>query len=530
MNQPRFPFFDSRDGKRCLAFIATLPITHPGQAQALLPEFLAAMRSAPPSPSQYLEVLEMLRSPLAFVQGEVAKQFASRALPLLESEEAAFQRTIALWQAMAKAYAQIAQLGGRDEVVQANLAKICQRCLHYSGLVLIEHYRVRRAFPPGLWLELHGYYETAEEWGIASATVPEPLGMASRTSSCVLTYATTLLIDLANPYARDPCQFSWIFLWAHRFAGLTRLVSVPDNSGCKGYAVDLMADRGLRPVEMTDAVTSVRIFDTSRLAPELQHVLGLLKQGRSPASVGLGDECLQHEANRLLLQLYRPWCLAALPRRYQRSRCSGTLACCFGIESIHFFVSGKEFVQPEHVRLFSRAEMDSLWTFRNQVDPTQPLQQTAARFGYAFENWEVVDSSLNGYRLTRGAAGSRVEHGGLFCLRAPGATHYQLARISWLMQQLDGSLTVGLLLMPGVPEAMAVRPTGAGVSSAEKYDPAFRLGAAPSVKEPATLFIPRGWYYPDRVIEVYTGQVVKVRLTGLVDQGSDFERVSYTGA
>jgi hypothetical protein len=530
MNQPTPPIFDSRDTKRCLAFIATLPITHPAQAQALLPDFLAAIRASPPPPADYLEVMEMLRSPLSFIQGEVAKQFASKALPFGSVEEAAYQRVVALWKAMAKAYAQIAQLGGGDPVIQADLAKICQRCLHYSGLVLVEHYRARRAFEPGVWIELHGYFETAEDWGIATSAVPEPLGAASRTTSCAHTYATTLLMDLANPYARDSCQFAWISLWAQRFARLTRLVAVPEDEGCKGYAVDLMLDQGLRPVEIVDATPSARVFDTSRLGPELQQVLAMLKQGRSPASLGLGDECLQHEANRLLLQLYRPWCLAALPRRYQRSRCSGNLSCCFGIEAIHYFVSGKEFVQPEHVRMFSRADMDSLWTFRSQVDPTQPLHQNAARLGYALESWEVVDSSLNGYRLTRGSAGARIEHGGLFCLKAPGAAQFQLARISWLMQQNDGSLLAGLMLMPGIPEPMAVRPTGPGVSTSEKYTRAFRLGAAPSVKEPATLFVPRGWFYPDRVIEVYAGQQVGVRLTGLLDQGSDFERVSYTGA
>jgi hypothetical protein len=91
-------------------------------------------------------------------------------------------------------------------------------------------------------------------------------------------------------------------------------------------------------------------------------------------------------------------------------------------------------------------------------------------------------------------------------------------------------LLVGLLLMPGNPEPMAVRPTGPGVSPSEKYTHGFRLAATPSLKEPATLFIPRGWFFPDRVIEVYTGQQICVRLTGLLDQGSNFERVSYTGA
>ena len=529
MNQPNWPGFDARDPKRCRSFVATLPINQAAQAQSMLPDFLAAMRHAPPPPREYLEIVEMLRSPLAIIQAEISRHYASKALPFTAAEEDAYQRVVTLWKAMAKAYAQIAQIGGGDPAIQAELAKICQRCIYYSGMVLLEHYRARRAFEPGVWIELHGYYESAEDWGLATAAVADPLAKAVRSTSCANTYATLLLIDLANPYGRDPCHLSWIVLWAQRLAPLTRIEPMTAATG-RGFAVDLMRDEGMRPTDIAEPSPTLRFFDTSGLAPELQQILALLKQGRSPASLGLGDECLQHEANRLLLQLYRPWCLAALPRRYQRARGRGSLLCSYGVEAIHYFVSGSEFKQPDHVRMFSRAEMDSLWTFRNQIDPTQPLYQTAARLGFSLENWDIVDSSLNGYRLVRGPAGNRVEHGSLFCLKTASASQFQLARITWLRLDGEGNLQIGLLLLPGIPDALAVRPTGHGISPSEKYTPAFRLGAVASLKEPASLFLPRGWFYPDRVIEAYIGQQIHVRLTSLLDQGSDFDRVTYTGA
>jgi len=48
-----------------------------------------------------------------------------------------------------------------------------------------------------------------------------------------------------------------------------------------------------------------------------------------------------------------------------------------------------------------------------------------------------------------------------------------------------------------------------------------------ALKAPPTLVLPAGWFKPKRVIEVYVEGHVKVRLTELLDRGSDYERVAY---
>jgi hypothetical protein len=158
------------------------------------------------------------------------------------------------------------------------------------------------------------------------------------------------------------------------------------------------------------------------------------------------------------------------------------------------------------------------------------LHQRAAQLGFAFEHWEIVDSSLNGFRLRRNAAGTRVSHGQLMCLKPPGGEHYVLARMCWLMLETDGTLQAGLQLLPGRPQAVSVRPAGAGISPSERYLRAFLLPAVPELKEPPTLLTPTDWFYPDRVVEIFTDRQVQVRLTRLHEQGADFERIAYAAA
>ena len=67
--------------------------------------------------------------------------------------------------------------------------------------------------------------------------------------------------------------------------------------------------------------------------------------------------------------------------------------------------------------------------------------------------------------------------------------------------RLKDDLFIGIHVLPGVAQGIAVRPTGANVSHSERYVRAFLLPAVPALKEAASLVLPRGWYQPERVVE-----------------------------
>ena len=118
--RPSLPI-DTADARACTALIAGLPLTNAPEAHRLLTTLLTGLSHRPPAAAAYLDVLETARASLAFLQDEIAQRYAARPLPPTPAEGEAFRQVLSLWQAMARAYAQVAQLGSNDRRVQDRL-------------------------------------------------------------------------------------------------------------------------------------------------------------------------------------------------------------------------------------------------------------------------------------------------------------------------------------------------------------------------------------------------------------------------
>lgn len=528
MNLPNTELrIDLSDAQQCMSLIAALPLTKTAYVHDTLSALLEAFKARPLAAPNLLQVLEMARPAVAFAQEEMAGRYAARPVVPGGPDEETLARVLRLWRLMAQAYADVAQLGGDNPEIQNRIALICHRCIHYAGKPILEYFRARQALPHGAWFDLHGYYSTAEEWEIAETPVIEPLNDYSKTQTCAQAFAATLLVDLGTPYSRSPREYAWLASWGQRFSIFTAVRPVDEQCDARAYALDLDQDRGLRPLEAMARGTHMRRLDTTRLSRELHDVVRQLKARKPPGELGLGEGAFEPAASKLLIALYRPWCLNSSPRRFQRHAGGGTAQLCYGFEALHYYVRGAEFVQPAHVRTYSRAEFNEIATFRHQVDPTEGLHVRAAQIQYTAESWSVEDQSVNGFRLVRRGPGERIEHGQLVGMRPPDGDVFLLCEVSWLMYAGDGRLSVGVHVLPGMPAAVAVRPTGPSVSRSEQYVRAFLLPEMPALKEPASLVLPRGWYQPARVLDLYLDRSVEVRLTEVLSQGSNFERVAY---
>lgn len=531
MTDDRQPGADFSDGQHCLSLLSHLPLAKIDQAHETLGALLGGILSAPPPPSECLAVLETARVPLAFVQEQMASRYAQSALPPESAGNEALRAVVALWQAMARAYAQVAQLGGESDEVQRRLALICQRCIHYSGKAIEEHFRARRDVPKGLWSELHGYYATAEEWSIAQTEVAEPMAPSRQKQSCAQAYVAVLLVDLGQPYGRSGRDFAALVRWSERFAAFADLLPADGTSDGRTYGVDLLLDHGPRPLGMLAEVAPserMRRLLASRLADEIRELLNQIKRRVPPAKLGLGGDCLEPACSRLLLSLYRPWCLAASPRRFLRRKASGTARLCFGFEAIHYHVGEAEFVQPAPTGTLAAGEAARPEAGQHQADADGQQRARPAQCGYPTEDWAVADQSVGGFRLLRFGGGARIEHGQLLGLLPPDGGRVLLCQVSWLMYLESGALMIGTYVLPGAPQAVAARLSEVGAEPAEDYCRAFLLPALPSLRQPATLVLPHGWFRAERIVEVYVGQPMKVRLVAAPTLGTDFDRVGFT--
>lgn len=511
-------------------FIARLPLANPLQAEVLLNQFLDSLIARPPAPDVYLNLLEQLRIPLCFVEEELAHRYHNKPLPLGDVEEWAFRQVIDIWRKVARAYAQCAQLDASadDPEHPLRVALILHRCLFHTGMVVVEHHRARRELPAGIWLELHGYYASAEEFGVALQPVADALDPLGRPTHCTAAYAGVLLMDLAGPYSLPERDQALVRRWAHHWSALVSIVPAHPGEPLPPFVIDLMQDTSLKPVADCLNTENIRRFDASRLGISLTQARQQLAQRILPAQIGLGEDCTPGQCRRLLERLAKPWTLARAARKFRRQPASGIARVSTGFESMHYLISGREFTQPENARIYSRGEFDRLFVFRHMDDPSAQLQIEIERTNFRPDDWEVVNQSASGFRLMRSLVGGRASHGQLLSLLPHDGERYFLAQICWLMQDRSGGLVAGVEALPGVPHAIAARAVHTASGHPDLFSRAFLLPAIPGICPDPALVLAQGWYQAGKLIELHDGEgVTRVELLHVLQDGFDFERVSF---
>lgn len=513
-----------------LNFLSRLPLANPLQAEAALNQFFDSLLDSPPPALAYLNLLEQTRVPLCFVEEELARRYVNKPLPLGDVEEQAFQQVISIWRKVTRAYSHCAQLDSdaEDPEHALRVSLVLHRCIYYTSMIVVEHHRARRELPAGVWLDLHGYYASAEEWGVATYPLADALDPHGRATHCSAAYVAALLMDLAGPYSLSVRDQGLVRRWATLWAPLVSVHGAEPGEALPPFVVDLLQDMGLKPVADSLNTSQLRRLDTSRLAMVLTQVRQQLAQKISPAQIGLGEDCSAGVCKRLLEHLSRPWTQARAARKFRRHATSGIARVGAGFEAMHYFISGREFTQPENTRVYSRQEFDTLFVFRHMDDPSAKLQIHQGIQVAVPDEWEVVNQSANGFRLIRSVAGAKVAHGQLLALCPPDGDRYFLAQVTWLMQDRGQGLVAGVAALPGGPQAISARLlTGHGDRS-ELYSRAFLLPAVEAVGSPQSLVLPIGWYQAGRVIEIYTDGPWRVRLDHVLQEGPDFERVSFS--
>jgi len=511
-------------------YLTGLTLANPLVAEQQLMRFIDSLLAAPPEPAIMLGLLEHARVSLSFVEEEMARLYHNKPLLLTEQEEASFRQVVTTWRKMLKAYALCARLeapAADNPQHAALIASILHRCIYYNGMIIIEHYRARRELPRGIWLDLHGFYETAEEWGLAYTPVEDSLESGFQTTHCTAAYATLLLIDVASPYSNSVRNLNLIRRWAAMLAPLISIHKLDNDLEIPPYIVELIKDSPLHPSALTKEPDSyARRLDTARLGLQIGHLLSQLRQHISPSRLGLGEETADHVI-QLLERLSRPWTQSASPRKFRRFVSDGIARVAVGFDAVHFFVTGKAFEQPVSANTYSRGEFDQLFTFGDRANPGASLN-IHLQTSYPIEAWSVINHSANGFRLAHNRPEQKIRHGQLLAVCPHDGAHFLLAQATWLMQEASRGMILGIASLPGLPLGVGVRCASSNEGNNDHLVRAFLLPAMPVFKEEQSIVLPSGMYNATRTLEVF-GQQQKwqLRLGHIIQQGTDFDRIAY---
>ncbi len=511
------------DGVTAKGWISSVPLANVAAAQQAVLSQLEQFNRCVTRAASRLGGLEALRESVHFIQIEQAKRFTNRALPMAEAEAKVFAVTISLWEQMRVGYLRCLNAVFADEPgMRPEAARICQRALACTGLKMFHHYRACKVVPPGEWQMLHALYTRAEALKVTDGVVSDPLNRDVTEASPRIAYVRAVLMGMASPNELSQRQLTFV---AHLLERWAAKVAVLEQAAGEEQVPPLVADLSSDacPARGSDVPKSPRFLDTRALGATLRNRIGLLRKGEPPEKLALGEACVQPMCEQLLVFLYHQWCRPPWTRGAERSPVSGVALAGSDLEAIHFHISGKVFRQPGVATELSKREREELATF-GRIS-TRDSDFGHAR-GFLLERWQLRDESASGLKIARqtGTEGKRHSSGTLICVRREAAKQFLLGQMRWILESQKGDLLAGVRVLPGLPAAVAIRPSGLNVSN-EKYLPALSL--TKTENSPPALVLPAGWYKPKRVIEVYVESPVRARLLELLERGADYDCASY---
>lgn len=510
------------------------------KADKLLPTELAvelvasldALLASPPETDAYLPLLEQFRAPLASATTQLQQQFLDRSLPMGGEEDKVFQLVITACRRMINAYSQLTQLlkaSSQEPWYPYRMAVLLQRVLFYTSQLATAHYMARRELPAGLWVEMHRAFAVAESLGVAPNRVDDPLETHRQASSCTAVYVAAQLLALASPFSLNPRSLKLVIGWADLWAPLVSIDSQMLGDQMPPLVVNLSLDQGVvSTIQASKDSPFYRFLDTSRLEFEIRRTLKKLREKTPPGRLGLGEDAPSFVI-RLVGRVARPWAQLVLPRRHRRVAAQGNVSVSLGFESIHFHVSGKEFSTPDATSVYTRDVYDSRVSSWHQVEGIHSRLPKGIRIEHFPDVWRLLDSSAQGFKLTRSNEGKRVSHGQLLGIQVEEGASWFLAVVSSLTQENRGGLTAGLFVLSGEPKGIAFARLPDDPAIGLEFVRAFILPAVPSAEEEASLVVPAGLFYPGKRFEFrQEKRHIQGAMKHLLDKGADFEHFTFT--
>lgn len=526
------------DAAQCRAWLEQAPLTDAAQMMALFLRELKALNRAAISAVDRLDVLELLRGPIYEVQEAFSRRYIGKLQPLAPAEQAAYEAASTLWHTLVTGYMRCAEACFANEAqMRPKAALVLQRALTALVAEQIETHRVCRIPPAEHWRVLHQLYAAAEQFSATTHEIADGPHLRKLRGSPQDAYVEALLLGAASLHEHNQRHIGWVARWARRWAPKVGVLkTAPDAAG---QAIPLCVDLGseLPAAYQASAEPGTRWLDTAELRRSLKKRLLMLAQGEDPAKLNLGDDCTQPACEQVLSLIYQRWCKGGAVRGAERRPTSGTCRFLAGMEGIHYYVAGRKPFQqmmPTDLKTLRR-EQEEIATFGRVA--THRDEHFSEQKGYAIEewqaleNWHMVNTSSTGMRIARPLAqnGTRLGHRQLVAVNLSDAQDWMLGCLRWTLVAGE-NLEIGLHFFAGRPEAIALR--GAGLAAAsEAFRPGFLLPAVAAIKQEASVVMPAGIFKAGRVLETYaSGRPGRLRVTRLVERGSDFERAAYEPA
>ena len=523
------------DARTCKEWLKSIPLTHVPQAQQIVLDALRMFNRAPQiDPVERLTCVELMRDKSAFLFAEQRTRYAGKTIPLSTAEYAAWNVSRNLIAEMEAGYRRCWQdaVGDAAELGD-HAALIIQRIIRYIGLQMLIAGFIYRRFDSALWMRLHLQWLEAESRGLTDKRVKDSVGSVDGNSSVLQAYTAVLFGQLGNIHELMPRQIDFVDAVLKRFGHkVTVSRDVPATpavaASAQVCAVDLLANAGAGFPPAIALNEHTRVLDVSELSRSLRRRIKKLAEGDEPGGMDLPADWSTQDARDQLLRLHQLWCEGGSARAPATVPEEQDAILSFGITETHFILSGNMFEQPGVNRELTRQELTDISMFGKVSDAT--IRAKYADFNYGTETWRIIDESRGAFRVMRPANSPRgVAIGKLIGMKVNKHGAFYLGVIREISEETEGNITVTIAMLPGKPQAVAVRAGDAAGRGNASYTQGFRMPPMEALKISESLIIPSGIAHRGRGIDIYHpdhGSAKQVMLGDFVERGVDFDRVT----
>ena len=388
-----------------------------------------------------------------------------------------------------------------------------------------------------LWLRLHNLYRVAEFEHMQDRPLETHPGETPTT--CSRLYIGTLMLSTLNIDTMYPRQIALVGEWLKTWTEDIRLDSTL-NAAHHQFYVDTTHGGGLRRLRSSTGKESYCYISTHTVERRILHTISELKNGVSPVSLGLTEDCRLPEAFDLLEHLLRQWAseYERNQRRAERNRVKRRLSIVRSLNDLGHMLSMERRTEeplPEiapdkwEVQVY---KMGGIGNFR----PSK-AQEAHEKSEY----WLAENESNLGYCAHMEAAPDDwLQLDQIVGIRADGGWRPGvIRRIRRLPEELQ---EVGLELLPGTAHSLSLRSrhrdaksgylvNGVDSMAVSTTVPAILLEPEPGMNEEESLILDSAHYSKGRVFEFsLNGEEKTVQLDAVLDKGPAWVRAKFTRA
>lgn len=501
-----------------------LHLGDPPTAQAELIGQLGLLNGRPIPPETRLALLDLLQKPVALVQEACAKRYTGKPLPLARQEQLALEGVCQLRELVIEGYGLCLEASQPGSELRATAM---QRAMMAEAGLFGDLLRARTQPGPSFWQRLNQHLLRAESEGLALRPVADPSRFKDKTTTPLAAYCETALMQMASPHELSLRHLHWVARWARRWAPKLELIAELDGTlRSTPLFIDLASvfPPGYAPF----ASPGRRLLVTDTLRKSIKTRLKQMEDGKTPAELLLGEDCVQPACGQLLERMYTRWCKGGLVRRLERHVTDTPGRAVTGLEHILHHLMGAPLPHESkesrpHTLAELRLEREKMATFGGI--PSSELTREAPPPPPIETDWRLVNESACGLSMTRPAISNsaRLQHGQLLAVEVPGSPNFFLSVVRWMTLTSEGQLRIGVQLMPAPVTAVVAH----AVDDSAVLLPAFLLPIAAGREPVPSVITAPGVFRPLRLLELHEPAARRLRLTQVLERGEDFERIAY---